>query len=926
MKTYIGTTLYALLALTAFAFAEEPPLQQWVSHFDGTGNYDDIARAATSDIAGNVYVTGKSFGVASYDFVTVKYDSAGNQLWIARYDDPSHDLDDPAAIAVDNSGNIYVAGTRSGGGINLQQYATIKYSPDGNQLWVSYYTSGRGANNPKAIVVDTSGNVYVTGVSYTSTTSFDYATVKYDTSGNELWVARYTGLTASSSDYAEAISIDSSGNVCVTGYSGSSGASTKYDYATVKYNSGGVQQWVSRYNGDGNSVDTAHTIAVDSSSNVYVGGRSTGIGTAYDYATVKYNSSGTQQWIARYNYGPGDSNDRIYKLLLDSSNNVYVTGESNGIGSSMDFATVKYNNSGVQQWVARYNGTGNGSDTAASVAIDDSGNIYVTGKSAGTDSDDYATVKYNSGGGQVWAMRYDGPANGLDAACSLSLRSSYLYVTGESKGNQSYQDFATIKYDLNGGQSWVARYSGQGHPIDSAYGMTTDDSGNVYVTGIGGGNSNSFDCITIKYSPDGNLLWLTPYDFNHFTDAGHLVAVDHNHNVYVAGRCAKAVSPSSEDFITIKYDPNGSQLWIAQYDGPGNGEDMVYGLAVDDSGNVYIAGSSDGNGTNNDYATIKYGPDGYQLWAVRFNGTGNGADSANALAMDSSGNVYVTGVSRNSSTDDVYVTIKYEPNGTQSWLAYYIGPEGDDEAKDIGVDNSGNVYVTGYSDAFSTRWDYVTVKYNSAGIQQWAKRYNGPSTNHFDVPFDLALDNAGNVYVTGYSEDANYYEDFLTLKYAADGNLLWAARFDSPFHDFDYAYKLAVDRFENVYVTGISDDNYVTIKYDSDGNQAWLATYDGPGSGADSPWFVTTDDFGSVYVTGQSPSSRGDFDFATIKYTQRNYCFEPMVGDYNGDCMVELTDFALLANAWLTDYDLLDLDILADDWLNCNLALEEECW
>jgi uncharacterized delta-60 repeat protein len=924
MKSCIVIVFYIFLTFSAFAFAEQSPLQQWVSRFDGTGNFDDIARAVTSDSAGNVYVTGKSFGVVSYDFITTKYDSAGNQLWIARYDNPSHDLDDPAAIAVDNSGNVYVTGTRNGGGINLQHYATVKYSPDGNQLWVSYYTSGKTTNIPRAIAVDTSGNVYVTGISYTSTTVFDYATVKYDTNGNELWVSRYTGLTSSSSDSAEAIAIDSSGNVYVTG---SSGSSSKYDYATIKYNSSGVQQWVARYNGDANSNDAAYTIAVDSSSNVYVGGRSTGIGTAYDYATVKYNSSGTQQWVARYN-GPSDGNDRIYKLVLDSSSNVYVTGESDGIGSSLDFATIKYNSSGVQQWIARYNGPGNGSDSATSIAVDDSGNTYITGKSAGTDSVDYATVKYNSAGAQVWAVRYDGPANGLDAAYSMSLRGSYICITGESTGYNTYQDFATIKYDLNGNQSWVARYSGQGHTNDAAYGMTTDDSGNVYVTGTAGGPSNSYDLTTIKYSPDGNLLWLAQYDFNHFTDAGHLVAVDHNNNVYVTGRCAKAASPSSYDFITVKYDPNGSQLWGARYDGPGNGGDMVNGLAVDTLGNVYIAGESVGSGTTSDYATIKYGPDGNQLWAARFDGPVHYSDSANALAIDSSGNVYVTGECDrgSSSTYSDYVTIKYDSNGTQVWLANYIGPLNYDEARDIAVDNSGNVYVTGSSAAFSTSDDYVTVKYNSAGVQQWAKRYNGPSTNKYDLPYDLALDNAGNVYVTGYSEDVNGYEDFLTVKYSSDGNLLWAARYDSPSHGTDFGYKLAVDRFQNVYVTGISDDNYVTIKYDSNGNRAWLMTYDGPGSGSDSPWFLTIDNFGSVYVTGQSTSARGDNDIATIKYTQRNYCFETLAGDLNGDCIVEFTDLVIMGDTWRAGYDLLDLEKLADDWLICNLAVEGECW
>ncbi len=925
MKRHIVFVFYIFLVYSPFAFAEQPPLQQWVRSFDGAGNLDDIARAVTTDTAGNVYVLGKSFGVVNYDFVTIKYDSAGNQVWLARYDDPSHNLDDPAAIAVDNSGNVYVTGTRSGAGVNPQQYTTVKYSPDGNQLWVSYYTSGKTINNPRAIAVDASGNVYVTGVSYTSTTSYDYATVKYNSSGNELWVARYTGLNSTSSDTAEAVAVDSSGNVYVTG---NSGASSKYDYATIKYNSSGVQQWVARYNGDANAIDAASAIAVDSSGNVYVGGRSTGIGTGYDFATVKYNSSGVQQWVARYN-GPSDGYDCIHKLVLDSSNNVYVTGDSNGTGTSLDFATVKYNNSGVQQWVARYNGTGNGSDSASSIVLDGSGNIYVTGRSTGDGSVDYATIKYNSAGTQIWVSSYDGPANGLDAAYSISLRGSYLYITGESIGIHTYQDFATIKYDLSGNEIWVSRYSGQGHTSDAAYGMTTDDSGNAYVTGIGSGPSNSYDCTTIKYSPDGNLLWLAQYDFNHFIDAGHLVAVDQNYNVYVTGISDKSAAFSSEDFITIKYDPNGNQLWASRYDGPGNNDDIVHGLAVDDFGNVYVTGYSSNIETNNDYATIKYGPDGNQLWAAQYNGPANSVDEAKALAVDSLGNVYVTGQSFISSTiRDDYVTIKYDSNGLQLWRINYNGPltpyGGADEVMDLAVDSSGYVYVTGASEGSSTGSDYATIKYSPDGNQLWVARYSGPGNNS-DCPIKLVIDDACNVYVTGYSTGSSGNYDYATVKYRPDGNQAWVARYTSPITFYEQANSLAVDHFGNVYVTGLSDNNYVTIKYEPNGNQAWLMTYDGPGLSSDTPWSVTVDDFGSVYVTGQSVSARGDDDMATIKYTQRNYCFELMAGDYTGDCKVKFNDFAVLENSWRIGLDIFDLDALADDWLNCNFALESEC-
>src|SRR5688572_6016919 len=115
-----------------------------------------------------------------------------------------------------------------------------------------------------------------------------------------------------------------------------------------------TQEWVARYNGPGNNFDDAQVVAVDESGNVYVTGSSTGIGTGLDYATIKYNSAGVQQWEARYN-GSGNSSDLAIVLAVDASGNVYVTGSSAGIGTGDDYTTIKYNAAGVQQWEARYN-------------------------------------------------------------------------------------------------------------------------------------------------------------------------------------------------------------------------------------------------------------------------------------------------------------------------------------------------------------------------------------------------------------------------------------------------------------------------------------------------------------------------------------------------------------------------------------------
>jgi uncharacterized delta-60 repeat protein len=429
----------------AVSFASPGGVQEgWVARYDGPDNYDDEGTAIAVDGSGNVYVTGFSFDATTdYDYATIKYNSAGQRQWIARYDGTGSYIDQATAIAVDGSGNVYVTGAATSGTGGLD-YATLKYNSAGQQQWVAYYDGPADSDDvPTAIAVDGSGNVYVTGSSYGSGTAQDYATIKYNSAGQQQWVARYDG-PASSDDEAAAIAVDGSGNVYVTGFS--AGLGTGYDYATIKYGPAGQQQWVARYDGPADNDDEATGIAVDASGNVYVTGYSSGT-VGYDYATIKYNSTGQQQWVRRYD-GPAHSDDIANAIVVDGSSNVYVTGYSLGTVGFYDYATIKYNSTGQQQWVRRYDGPGNDTDVANAIAIDTSGNVYVTGSSYGTGGNqDYATIKYDPTGQQQWVARYDGPGNYNDVADGIAVDSSgNVYVTGSSYGSGTDRDYATIKY------------------------------------------------------------------------------------------------------------------------------------------------------------------------------------------------------------------------------------------------------------------------------------------------------------------------------------------------------------------------------------------------------------------------------------------------------------------------------------------------
>ncbi len=420
-----------------------------------------------------------------------------------------------------------------------------------------------------------------------------------------------------------------------------------------------IQEWVGRYNGPDNNDDDALAIAMDSSGGIYVTGWSEGTGTGKDYATIKYDSSGTRLWVDRYN-GPGNDYDRAVAIAADSLDNVYVTGSSKGAGGKLDYATIKYDPNGTRLWVVRYNGPADGHDTACAIGADSWGNVYVTGWSEGSGTGkDFATIKYGPNGSQLWAVRYDNPTWSLDdEAKAMAIDSlGNVYVTGSSNEDSFTDHYTTVKYDLNGNEVWVAQYS---YTDDEAKAIAIDSLGNVCVAGNSNGANGRPDYATIKYDPNGNELWVVRYN-GPGNDGDYLngIVIDSFDHVCVTGS-SEGVE-GDMDYATIKYDPNGSELWVTRYDGPSNGHDYGLTLAVDSLDNIYVSGDS--SGVSGDYATVKYDPNGNELGVARYDGPSNGDDNPSAIVIDSLGNVYVTGWSQDSGYYD-YLTIKYAPSYT----------------------------------------------------------------------------------------------------------------------------------------------------------------------------------------------------------------------------------------------------------------------
>ena len=419
-------------------------------------------------------------------------------------------------------------------------------------------------------------------------------------------------------------------------------------------------------------------------------------------------------------------------------------------------------------------------------------------------------------------------------------------------------------------QAWVQRYKGLENSSAGARAVAVDGNGNVIVTGYSFSSASYADYVTIKYTSTGVSLWTNLYNASGGSDDGATaIAVDGSNNVIVTGY--STTSESYYDYATIKYSSAGVPLWTNRYNGPGNRDDQVRAVAVDGSNNVIVTGYS-GPPYNYDYATIKYSSAGVPLWTNRYNGPGNGPDYAFALAVDASNNVIVTGGSVGSGAKGDYVTIKYSSAGVPLWTNLYNGPgSAADCAYAVAVDGGNNVIVTGGSPGSEGNFDYATIKYSSAGVPLWTNRYNGPG-NGFDKASAVAVDGTGNVIVTGFSTNNASGSDYATIKYSSAGVPLWTNRYNGPGSGNDQANAVAVDGNGNVVVTGLSTNNasgydFATIKYSSVGVPLWTNRYDGPRSGYDNAVGATVDHRGNVIVAGFSgESTRSGYELAVIKY------------------------------------------------------------
>jgi hypothetical protein len=317
--------------------------------------------------------------------------------------------------------------------------------------------------------------------------------------------------------------------------------------------------------------------------------------------------------------------------------------------------------------------------------------------------------------------------------------------------------------------------------------VTVDSSGCVYVAGY----SESFGMVLLKYDEQGVLQWDRTYEGT-IRSAG--AVLDSSGNIYLAGLT------SSLDFILFKCDENGIQQWNRTWGGIWS--DYCLGLALDSSNNVYLVGNTQSFGTAGSYdmVLIKYNENGVKLW----NHTWGGIDDeiGEAVAVDSSNNVYISG---RTAYYDV-VLVKYNGNGVQLWNRTWGGNSNDDSSG-IAVDSSDNVYLGVTTWSFGAQHNaMVLMKYDSSGVLQWNRTWD---TIEYDYSGGVTVGSSGNVYLAGTTEKLDFFseieqQDIVLLEYDTSGVQIWTRTWgvSSAEYQLQATYGVGADSFGNIYITG----------------------------------------------------------------------------------------------------------------------------
>lgn len=852
--------------------------QLWLNRFRPQGLCADRIAKLETDANGNVYVCGHIGGErATPDAFLMKRSPAGDTLWTYSYDANTFNDDFFYAMTVDASGNVYATGISHGSSNSFADCITVKLDSNGVLQWFNRYPSGTfNDTQGNDLAVDASGNVYVAGFFDAGTGPSDWLVIKYNSAGVQQWIDQMDGELGGD-DAATAITIAPNGNLTVCGMRCDSVVNGGFNAFVRQYTPAGTVVWEDVYKHPTvNGLDRAFDLEYTASGELRVAATTViNTSSSVEMLGLAYDANGTRLWATIYSDAASLSaaNENLFGADIDSAGNIFFCGSDFQGG----FLTCIYSN-GTMGWRKKWRGPVTPfRDNLIAVEAGANGSIYVAGKGifpgpnyfGNGGIDNLIIAKYNVNGDSLMSYRI-GDTNDISVGSDIALFGDRIYVGGlkcDTADQQQDHWITIIDTSLTLIDEWQYNGKGNGHVIQPI--VRTDASDNVYVAAtVDRSDNNGYDVVVVKYDAGGTEQW-SRYFSSYAWNSDSLVAMetDPSGDMILCIATDSADTNTKKRIVLVRLNPSGDFIDTAGYVVAPGGSVVPSALQIRNDGLMAVSATSSQLGG----LVLFYDAAFNLLWSARIDSSLT-TSRCNVIAFFPNGDVAAGGsVQSGSITSAKGVLQRFNSTGSRLWTMDIDSLNVADEVRSIDISSTGDIAALTTS-GNTTALSRVS---GSSGVQSWRSTYNpGSTSNETGIKVKFTL--AGNIAFICRGYNGVHYR-YITVQYAGTGTLQWANVYSQTTLSRE-PEDILVDPQGRVVTGGFmgmgstTSYDYVMVAYNSQGGLAWLNTWTSTSPNNQTLDYLrslTRDASGNIIVTGESTNetiNNDNYRAVTIKY------------------------------------------------------------